>query len=811
MDDYAFSYVTHQNDALQPSSPKLSPEPTALKANAPRRPPIAQVRVRAKSEPGHRARSAPYHETSTNYEIFDRTPWYLDVMHLDSEHQKEVGDTDTDTEDELEDVELLTLKQVNTAQLASCREVLAHASAVLDTLNDIKNGFSTVKEQTSTLQTACNDLQREETRLQRLADDVRDSLQPFSYLATATRLLNVPGSKLVLQSSYQELLSKLQSSLDFLDQHPNYKDAEFYTREYRQALTKALTLARVYFATSMREISNDISTRTQVNAMNKNTQSALLYTKFRSVVHLVRPLVQNIEHASFKYAEYWSLLNDCWILYFNIRKSLLNTMITNAFKDLLGVEDFLAFSTSAISFMRILALDERELYSSFFDTGHDEFENFLAGLGQYFTDAIRPRIAAESSLSILCEVCGGMQSQCSNLAEDQESVVFDMTPILATTLGEIQNRIVLRAQGVVINEIQGYKPSDKDLDYPATLQKHRKRLAQSRSTTELSEQSRLSLDNAPPLSGINGGTRVLQSKATHDRGDLESLNSTVVQEKWYITLSVSISLLSKIYRLVQSSIFDDLAHEVVRSCIASLLNASNLIKRRKPIDGSLFLLKHLLILKEQLAAFDIEYNDTQAQGNLDLSTVTGAFWDLTNRSATELFAPTALYNLASSTLSRLSAAGYLSRKVENMSDAREELNDQTRLVIGTLTLHCADSVTVPLRSAMGNKSQSANDLVEANRKFRAGCPDSFNHWRESFEVYISDNRVVIVLLGIIQDKMLETYERFDTYARDLKKQKETDGESLEVKLPSVMETVDWLKGVISDQSNGDRLSALDEE
>lgn len=790
MDEYTFAYVNQEHSqSLKPfraPSPKPSPLPTALAApkSAPR-PPQASVRRRADSHPRKNSVTVSHSRDATDYHALDQPPWYMDLSD---------SDDDEDREAQLADAELHALRSVNLAHLASCRKLLDHVANVLETLDSIKTGFNAVSEQTSTLQTSCSDLQAEEDRLQRLADNVKSTLLPFSYLATANRLLNVPGSSLVLQPSYQDLLINVQQSLDFLAKHQDYKGAEFYTRQYRQAMTKALTLARVHFSNSMREVSADITNRTQVNAMNKNTQSALLYTKFRSILGQVRPLMKDIEDASRNHEEYWSLLNDCWLSYFSMRKSLLNPMITNAFKDMANITDFATFTTSAISFMRILALDERELFASFFSTGREEFTTFLAALGQFFTDALRPRIAAESSLNTLCEVCSGMQAQCAKYTDDQETVVFDLSPVLATTLNEIQSRIVLRAQGVVINEIQGYKPTEKDLNYPGSLRKTgRSRMASNGSTVSSP------IEREPAAASISermqGSPSISRRASLVNMNDTESLSSAIVHERWYVTLRVSISLLSKIYKLVQSSIFDELAHEVVRSCIASLLHASNLIKRRNSIDGHLFLLKHLLILKDQIASFDIEHSDPEQSSGIDLRTVTGAFWDLTNRSASELFAPTALYNLASSTLSKLSASGYLSRKVENMSDAREELEDQTRLVIGTLTLYCADSVTGPLRSAMGNKSQSSKDLTEANRKFRASCPDSFSLWIDSLELYLDDERSINVLIGIIQDKVLETYERFDTYTRDLKKQKAQAEEPFDVEIPTVMETVDWINNI----------------
>ena len=68
--------------------------------------------------------------------------------------------------------------------------------------------------------------------------------------------------------------------------------------------------------------------------------------------------------------------------------------------------------------------------------------------------------------------------------------------------------------------------------------------------------------------------------------------------------------------------FEDLAQEAVSICKQSLAIASeNVSMNHSKLDGQLFLIKHLLILKEQLAPF--EANLVHAGKELDFSHVNG--------------------------------------------------------------------------------------------------------------------------------------------------------------------------------------------
>lgn len=89
--------------------------------------------------------------------------------------------------------------------------------------------------------------------------------------------------------------------------------------------------------------------------------------------------------------------------------------------------------------------------------------------------------------------------------------------------------------------------------------------------------------------------------------------------------------------------FDRLAHEVVHSTVHSLMKASSLLDRKaSPRDAALFLMRHLLLFKERIASFDIEFIEPEI--GLDLSTIFGAFAEARERG--ELLSTAGMYKIA---------------------------------------------------------------------------------------------------------------------------------------------------------------------
>lgn len=207
------------------------------------------------------------------------------------------------------------------------------------------------------------------------------------------------------------------------------------------------------------------------------------------------------------------------------------------------------------------------------------------------------------------------------------------------------------------------------------------------------------------------------------------------------------------YRL-QSKVFDDLAHEIVHQTTVSLHQASSLIgSKATVVDGQLFLIKHLLILKQQIVAFDIEYVTPDI--SFDFSGVTNTFWEIRERGG--LFDPRNLW--------RFVGGGLLPKVVENMLDAKVELDGRLRTVINDFTITFAGRMTGFIQSAAASKRGFSG--VEGVKKVINAIGKDVPMLRRKLDEYLDDIRTKETLVGAVLDQVIQNYEIFyDSHAAE---------------------------------------------
>lgn len=211
--------------------------------------------------------------------------------------------------------------------------------------------------------------------------------------------------------------------------------------------------------------------------------------------------------------------------------------------------------------------------------------------------------------------------------------------------------------------------------------------------------------------------------------------------------------------ILQSTVFDDLAHRIVHSTTISLVNASAQISSRaSPTDANLFLISHLLRLKQQIVAFDIEFVTPEV--TFDFSSVTNTFYELRERGG--------LWNPASWV--RLAAGGLMPRVVENMLDAKAELDGRLRAVINIFVNSFSDRITAPLVSmpqlTAAPGSDASADANKATVAVRGIAQKEILFLRKRLDEYIEDARTRETLVAAVRDQVILVYENWIEKVKD---------------------------------------------
>jgi conserved oligomeric Golgi complex subunit 3 len=642
---------------------------------------------------------------------------------------------------------------------------LSNTAATLDLLSEISASFKAVDSQTSAFQQQSEGLLVEQRKNEITAAGIQNNLKYYEPLERITRRLNAPGAGSIVRSKdFSEMLVQLDGCIDYMQTHPQQKEAETYRSRYRLLLTRALTLVRTQFVGTVREISAEVAKRIADKQLNDTTMSALLYAKFRVGAAEMKELGLEIQKRANPPAdaepgtegEYQSLMDELHTSFAASRGRLVIPLLRTKLADIAQApstsKDLVAFARSSIGYIRGICLDEFELWGEWFH-GQRGLYDFLESTCEPLYDHLRPRIIHELKLPKLCQLCTLLQTRYMDDGEDEyeppDPHELDFAKLIQPALGDTQSRIVFRTQAILRDEIENFKPKAADLDYPALLQSTKTPTSGRKDSKTLAHK----LESTDDLDSIKDHWPL----STTTRSNLSTP---------YTTLTRAISLLSLIYRLLNPTIFDDLAHRIVHSTTLSLVHASKILKAQKkssfnrvdsstssPLDltanAYLFLLTHLLLLKSQIIAFDIEYSPLP-EVSFDFSNLTNTFYELQAERG-GLFNPLNIVRLIGR------GRDLLPRVVENMLDAKVELDGQLRKVISDFTGWEAGKITNTLKNARVRDEQKATGAVA---EMRRATEREVPLLRRRLEEWIRDERTKETLIMAVREAVLQGYEDF---------------------------------------------------
>eukprot|EP00743_Colponemidia_sp_Colp-15_P007094 GILK01007653.1.p1 GENE.GILK01007653.1~~GILK01007653.1.p1 ORF type:complete len:792 (+),score=101.49 GILK01007653.1:44-2377(+) len=474
----------------------------------------------------------------------------------------------------------------------ACTNLRDDIDKALNMLTDLDADRKNVMSKNSTLHEACEGIVAEQSRLNRMIDSLHHKLQYFDYLEIVQRQLSGSMS-VVLDEHFVVVLTRVEESIHFLSTHPQYKDSESYLNRFVQLQRKALQMVKTFVIQTLRTVTVAVQQQARENrlagAVVDNTN--LFYVKFRASASSIKRLTEELEKRVSINTDFANTLWECQECYYQERLSLLSNPMKENFALIASNNDLSTALRSSCSYLLSVCHQEFQLFHAFFPTSsaNEGLWGLMEGLGAGLYDNIHPLVIQQTEVDALCELVEVLRTEViEEQLETKGETLSALYSLFHRLLQDVQERLIYRTQIYIRDNIDGFLPEPEHLNYPSRLQP----LAQI-----------VPLPSTVATDSNNSTSTEISLPSTSRAENLRNLYDT-----WYPTLERTLLVLSKIYRRLETSIFEGLAQEAVSVCTRSLLSASESITTsQSPTDGQLFLIKHLLIFREQITPFDISF------------------------------------------------------------------------------------------------------------------------------------------------------------------------------------------------------------
>lgn len=666
------------------------------------------------------------------------------------------------------------LDQLN-IKIDEYKVVLDQTRQVNDQLDSSIKKFRKISQDTGAFIEETKTIYEKQSKLSNLTESIPKALHYFEVLDPIMRRLNHATSPaIVKKSSFTTMLATIDESLRFLDENSDLKDAAAYRIKFKQCLIRACELISHFLTNLLKQTNQEILDKTKnknsLTGLPSTTRDAFLYSKFYTIADTFKIQVSEIvkrsnEKAYNKYHdELNSILYECFNHYFQTRLRLLTPVIWSHIDEIV-VKDkdqgLVKFIQDGKVYFQQLCADEYKLFVEFFPEKECRFKinQWFLQLCEPLYDSIRVRVLKETDICTLCDSVT-LFAPYYEFEEGSEEYVKQFTDIQYDKLFEpivqkVQARLILRVQIYVQQNILSYRPT-RDVFMISNRRRKSKTSLQGGN-----EDATTSDDNPDPLlesylSSFKNRSILPISPNDADDKCIDSEESTdkISQlQTYYPPLLKTLALLSKIYEMINSVVFDDLAHHVVHDCIVSLRNAYDMVIKSSAgksdfnnLDISLAYLKNLLMLRDSIQNFNIQY--TVNETYLDFSGAEGFFKSLKENGRN------VLKKTKSSSILTL-ARELVPKVVNNMVDARTELISELRNVIKDFT----ESTSLELIDDTLDIN-SDEDLLSKNVKLRENIKARLPRIYEQILNYIDDQEIVTNLLDAVQELITQSYSKY---------------------------------------------------
>lgn len=507
------------------------------------------------------------------------------------------------------DHETVLLKHTTSLRLA--------LRASINIADDISNRHAELLRHSGELSAAADRLQAEEAMLTKHAEEIGKPLQHYDAVDRIGILVGVlfKGRATVRglakikvdNEDYPDILDEIDAAVEFFGNESGGKEALLAAERrrssegtpilsgsieyYRRSLAlqdAALFLIKEAVAERVQQASADITSilnlhKTPIAA--DKLEASLIYTRFHGISARSNRLLALVRKRLSHGEAYHELLQLCRNTYCSCRENLLKATVRAHLDKLRNQHGLVGMTRLASVFLIRLCTVETSLYIDFFGekkateemktkegrntaahslgsqvmaddgTYYDaEFQAYLNKLCSALHRTVRRGLVTVLDLDTLCQIVSVLREE-RTMASSSPTTMAAARAI-STVIEDAQERLIFCANNALNKEVIRFRATPDDLDYPAKLTK--------------------------------------QPSETNEEDAVQK--QLQVYESWFPPMRSVLRILSKIFRVVEPRVFEDIARESVQACTRCLKDgAAVILQKRGVVHADLFLVKHLLV------------------------------------------------------------------------------------------------------------------------------------------------------------------------------------------------------------------------
>ncbi|XP_022915203.2 conserved oligomeric Golgi complex subunit 3 [Onthophagus taurus] len=527
-----------------------------------------------------------------------------------------------DIENEMQDEsqrDLLVYFSGLNIQAKQCNELLQKTENVLESLNDLGLRHERVVAKTESLHVLSEELMTCQAELKQKSIDVEEKLKYFIAYPGLSNGVEMLANN-VNSVEFIHVLEQIDNALRYLENYSKFKETYNFKLKYENLLVVALQNVLKVFDQLVSEASqlhgnenkNLLNVSTDVD-VSLDSAFAFYYGKFENAAGKLSKITKYIEENSENNKMYNRTLWDCQKSYFAQRSAIMSGAVSVALLDLKEKHknDHSILFRSAVLFIIKICQDEATCFRYFFKGSSTQLDEYLVMLCQNLYDVLRPCLINVHHLEVLTELCTILKQMVNDQIQSNNSM-DQLVEIIMQLVHDVEERLVFRTNIFFQHDLIKYEPSPGDLAYPEKLKEMEDITDEIAERRTESRMSTVSVDLCDRANVTGNYTGQFRSYTGNSPADLHGM--------WYPTVKRTLVCLSRLYFCLDKEIFQGLAQEALLICTKTVESAADKISARKTVmDGKLFHIKHLLIIREQIAPFQVDF--TSKEMSLDFSGV----------------------------------------------------------------------------------------------------------------------------------------------------------------------------------------------